>query len=429
MKRFFALTLILLLGSLLLPSAWAEEGPVILARSASAITSQTPGPTDAAASFEPGDTPAPTPSPDPAIRFVPEEGLPLPCEAYVLTEKRSFAFGGTVVSDMPLTLVSVAVSDGAGKVLLHAEAAPNEEEDAAVSYPLWDRTFPFEDDSLSAQMDFASLKPGTYTFTLTAANDAVGETVLYRSPFTVERTSAIHTLIPNDLRGTYRAAEAYLGDGVLPFTYQTGTYGQIWVDSGWLSRNMVTINTPFGTWRVNKAAEASFRQAVQYLRSTYIRVGGKWNTGVMRLSRLVRSSGGPYIGREEENTPFLSPHVLGLAVDMNAGGPNEAVPDNWALLCKEISENLIYNGIKEQNGYRYYDFTYIGTWGTAYERVPTVIQNYLLYELAFYRAGFFWGVYYDHTCDASHFGLGEYDPSVHTDSPLALRKVFEYIDE
>ena len=33
------------------------------------------------------------------------------------------------------------------------------------------------------------------------------------------------------------------------------------------------------------------------------------------------------------------------------------------------------------------------------------------------------------TCDASHFGLGEYDPDVHTNSPLALRKVFEYIDE
>ena len=82
-----------------------------------------------------------------------------------------------------------------------------------------------------------------------------------------------------------------------------------------------------------------------------------------------------------------------------------------------------------ENGYRYYDFTYIGTWGTEYEKVPTIIQNYLLYELAFYRAGFFWGVYYDHTCDARHFGLGEYDPAVHSDSPLALRKVFEYIDE
>ena len=164
------------------------------------------------------------------------------------------------------------------------------------------------------------------------------------------------------------------------------------------------------------------------MRTTYVHVGGRWNSGVIRLSRLVRSYNGPFIGRQEENSPFLSPHVLGLAVDLNPGGPNEAVPDNWATFCTEISENLIYNGIQEQNGLKYYDFTYIGAWGAAYERVPTIIQNYLLYELAFYRAGFFWGVYYDHTCDASHFGLGEYDPEIFSDSPLALRKVFEYID-
>lgn len=71
----------------------------------------------------------------------------------------------------------------------------------------------------------------------------------------------------------------------------------------------------------------------------------------------------------------------------------------------------------------------IGEWGQAYERVPTILLNYLLYELAFYRVGFFWGACYDHTCDASHFGPGELNPSVHSDSPLALRKVFEYIDE
>ena len=117
-------------------------------------------------------------------------------------------------------------------------------------------------------------------------------------------------------------------------------------------------------------------------------------------------------------------------MDLNGSiGLNDAAPDNWAVFCREISENLIYNGIREKGGYRYYDFTYIGDWGTAYANVPTIIQNYLLYELAFFRAGFFWGVYYDHTCEAKHFGLGEYDPNLHTDSPLALRKVFEYIDD
>ena len=398
MKRFLSLALILLLALTLLPSARAEEG-------------------DAAA-------------PDPTIYLVPEAGLPLPCEQYHLTEKRGFVFGGTVVSEVPLTRVSVTVSDQKDQVLLHAEAEIDPEDEAAVSFPLWDRTYPFEDESLSARTDFASLKAGKYTFTLKAAN-AAGEVTLYASPFTVEKTTALHTLIPNDFRGTYLTMAEYVGRGVLPFTYRTGTYGQIQIDRTWVSRNIVEISTPFDNpWKVNKAAAEPFKKAVSYMRNTYIHVGGKWDSGILRLSRLVASYTGPYVPREEEYTPFLSPHVLGLAVDLNGSiGLNEAVPDNWATFCKEISENLFYNGIKEKNGYRYYDFTYIGTWGTEYERVPTILQNYLLYELAFYRAGFFWGVYYDHTCDAKHFGLGEYDPEIHSDSPLALRKVFEYIDE
>lgn len=368
-------------------------------------------------------------APDPAIYLVPEEALPLPCEQYRLTEKRSFVFGGTVVSDVPLISVSVAVTDEKNQVLLQAEQAIEAEDEDATCFPLWDRTYPFEDQSLSARLDFASLRPGNYTFTLRAANDAMGEVVLYTSPFTVERTDAVHTLIPNDLRGTYPAAEAYLGEGVLPFTYQTGTFGQIQIDHTWINRNLVEVNTSFdGPWRVNRAAAEAFQKALSYMRNTYIHVGGKRDSGILRLDRLVATYAGPFLPREEAYTPFLSPNVLGLGVDLNGGnGINDPVPDNWDILCKEISENLFYNGIQEKNGYRYYDFTYIGAWGATYERVPTVLQNYLLYELAFYRAGFFWGAYYDHTCDAKHFGLGEYDPSVHTDSPLALRKVYEYI--
>jgi len=375
-------------------------------------------------------TQAADPAPSP-ILLVPEEGLPLPCQAYPLTEKRAFVFGGTVVSEAPLIRVSVMVSDGAGAVLLSAEAEPDPATEAATRFPLWDSTYPFADESLSGRMDFSALKPGTYTFTLTAASAPAGEVTLYAAPFTVAPVSALHTLIPNDLRGTYPAAAALLGDDALPFTYQTGTYRQIQIDNRWVSQNITSISTPFGgEWRVNRAAAPRFEQALRYMSTTYIHVGGKWDSGILRLNRLVHSYAGPYIARQEENSPFLSPHVLGLAVDLNQNiGPNIAAPDNWAVFCKEISENLIYNGIREKNGYRYYDFTYIGNWGTAYERVPTIVQNYLLYELAFYRAGFFWGVYYDHTCDASHFALGEHDPDIHSDSPLALRKVFEYIEE
>ena len=369
-------------------------------------------------------------SPDPAIRFMPEDSLPLPSETYALTEKRPFAFGGTVVSLAPLIRVSVTVTDEQAQILLQEEATFDPAEDPVTSFPLWDRTYPFADESLSGRMDFASLAPGRYTFTLRAASDG-HEATLYSSPFTVAKITDLHTLMPNDLRGTYLSAAAYLGEDNLPFTYRTGTYNQIRIDNAWVGRNIVEINTPFDApWRVNRAAVEPFERAISYLRHTYVHVGGKWDSNILRLSFLVAAYNGPYYARQEENTPFLSPHVLGLAVDLNHSiGPNEPAPDNWDIFCKEISENLIYNGIKTKDGRQYYDFTYIGNWGTEYQRVPTVIQNYLLYELAFFRAGFFWGVYYDHTCDASHFGLGEYDPAVHTDSPLALRKVFEYIDD
>ena len=440
MKRFLVLILIALLICPLLPPARAEEGASVPAPSEEpqAASAGTDAPA-AEPSAEPEGTPEPesisepqdTPAPNPAIRFLPEEGLPLPCEAYPLTEKRSFAFGGTVESEVPLSFVSAAVSDLEGNVLLQAKEVPDPADEAATHFLLWDKTFPFEDESLSGRLDFASLAPGQYVFTLKAANEAAGEVTLYIASFTVTKESARHTLIPNDLRDTYPAAEAYVGEGGLPLSYFTGSYGQIWLDSVWVGRNLVYIDTPFGDrWRVNKAAVEPFQKAIQYMRTTYIHVGGKWNSGITRLFRLMGSYNGPFYGRLEENTPFISPHVLGLSVDLNRHiGINNAVPDNWAILCREVSENLIYNGIREKNGLKYYDFTYIGNWGTEYANVPTVVLNYLLYELAFYRAGFFWGAYYDHTCDASHFGLGEFDPEVHTNSPLSLRKVFEYIDE
>ena len=176
MKRFLSLALILLLLCPLLPPARAEEGD--------------------------------TAAPDPTIYLVPEDDLPLPCPEYVLTEKRDFVFGGTVVCDVPLTGVSVTIGDENGQILQRVEDKIEAEDEDAACFPLWDRTYPFEDDSLSARTDFASLKPGTYTFALTASNDIVGEMTLYASPFTVEKTTALHTLIPNDLRGTWSAAEA-----------------------------------------------------------------------------------------------------------------------------------------------------------------------------------------------------------------------------
>ena len=63
------------------------------------------------------------------------------------------------------------------------------------------------------------------------------------------------------------------------------------------------------------------------------------------------------------------------------------------------------------------------------KNIPEPLTNYFLYELAFFRAGFSWGVYYPHKSDAMHFTLSELSPELFTDGPYAMRKVFTYIED
>lgn len=75
---------------------------------------------------------------------------------------------------------------------------------------------------------------------------------------------------------------------------------------------------------------------------------------------------------------------------------------------------------------QYYDFTYTGKYKNAVLDIPPEIVNYLLYELAFYRAGFRWGFYFDRA-DAMHFTLTESRREYFETGPYAMRKVFTYI--
>ncbi len=109
--------------------------------------------------------------------------------------------------------------------------------------------------------------------------------------------------------------------------------------------------------------------------------------------------------------------------------PNHNVLSNHELIGNDVRYALTYNGIlTDKNGQQYYDFTYTGNYKAKYKGVPTTIVNYLLYELAFYRAGFQWGFYYETACDGMHFMLSEKDINRHMDSDVGLRKVYEYID-
>ncbi len=57
--------------------------------------------------------------------------------------------------------------------------------------------------------------------------------------------------------------------------------------------------------------------------------------------------------------------------------------ENIAIINDEVRNKLVYNGIKQENGDSYYDYTTPAMRCWAYQSVPETVINYLLYELAF----------------------------------------------
>ena len=127
---------------------------------------------------------------------------------------------------------------------------------------------------------------------------------------------------------------------------------------------------------------------------------------------------------------YVSHHSLGTVVDLNTNlSVNSQRNKNKYLIYDAVANHLTYNGIQTgEDGVRYYDFTYDGSYRGAPEDMPPAIVNYLLYELAFYRAGFRWGFYFD-TADPMHYTLTESQYEYFEEGPFALRKVYEYIAE
>ena len=160
--------------------------------------------------------------------------------------------------------------------------------------------------------------------------------------------------------------------------------------------------------------------------------GPSLDTGAVCLKDLF-SNNGTIVRRFTNSKQFLSHHSLGTAIDVNAHSPsNKDKLSNREVIYREVTEHLTYNGIVTIGDHACYDFTYTGSarpWSEQRTKVPEPLMNYLLYELAFFRAGFSWGVYYPHTSDAMHFTLSELSPSLFDEGPYAMRKVFTYTDD
>lgn len=235
-----------------------------------------------------------------------------------------------------------------------------------------------------------------------------------------------------DFDGGYQEAIAFFGD-IEKFCYRyqwvEGRY--IVVDPLWEQEYIVAL--PFFTerdWLVHTDAVPYYLDAKEYLENGYVRVSGtNGDSGILRLSELICSYNGSYVARFNSQKTMISAHAFGTASDVNAALlPNANARENKELIAAEVGNLLAYNGISEEDGQRYYDFTYSGEYTASALQIPDTIINYLLYELAFYRAGFQWGYYYKGTSDAMHFCLPSEQVTYSHDGEGSLRKVFEYGD-
>ena len=366
------------------------------------------------------------------VVFLESSDFPLPSTETQIQRKRPFWIDGTIRSTSPITEVRVQIVDNHGNLRSEADKHFLTDENI-LTYQLLDLTFSSDIDGISENIKFQDLPVGTYSLLIHAAVNDGDAKLLSESQFRITDEYWIQ-LQPNSLRGNYSTALAFFGSPErFLFRYRFNKSSPIiTVDSDWISQYVAQATCLNGKkWTVHVDAVPYFEQACKYLESTYVRVSSsKHDSGPFCLADLVLKMDGTMIRRFTNSKEFISHHSFGTAVDINAHYPSQKDKiANREQIYKEVHDNLIYNGIIEIKGKQCYDFTYLGNGRRLIHDVPEPIVNYLLYELAFYRAGFSWGAYYPHTCDAMHFTLSELSPALFTDGPYAMRKVFDYVDD
>ena len=435
------ITILLLAGTMLLGTACGKteqavevkpeqptERPVSDATPIVIGLAVTPTPVAPEATEEPEPVPTDTPVPE-DFTFTPSEDLPLPGGSYSLQKGLPYAIDGTVTSRAPITRLYATISTSKGNTVETYEVKYDAAE-GMTEVRLLDNTFSKEIQCLSEQIKFQSLSKGDYKITI-GADNANGETKeLASSSFSVVQSTWIQ-LVPNNFRNNYTTALKFFGSEerfMFKFKFTTGAH--ITLDPEW-SKQYVgkakCLNNK--EWSVHVDAVPYFEKACEYLENTYIRVHGtNGDSKAVKLSKIVTMDG-TMVRRFTNDKLFISHHSFGTTVDINAHTTsNKNHLYNRDRIYQDVTNNLVYNGIEEVNGKKCYDFTYSGDSKELSNKIPERIANYLIYELAFFRAGFSWGVYYPHTSDAMHFTLTELSPDLFETGEYAMRKVFEYID-
>ncbi len=385
----------------------------------------------------PATTPAPSPSPAPSapseLVFEADANAPLPRITDRLARGASYQLGGTVRSSYPLLSVTVSIDCDYNMDLFYpyAQTVTFDPADAVYAYSLTgDQTQ--EGAPLSSLVDFSALHTGVHTLDiLTTSTAQTTPVLLCETRFYVlsERWERFEKADFNN--NSYATALAFFGDEErFLYRYQHVHARYTVADPDWENEYIVSFDAIEGgePWRIHRDALPWYRQAAAYLGVVHARVSGtNGDSGVLPLTALIDTYNGSYLSRFTSSQKYVSHHAFGTATDLNGGmGVNDNTAENDPIIADEVGNKLAYNGIKEENGVSYYDFTYSGDsllW--TFRGIPETIINYLLYELAFYRAGFQWGYYYVSTSDAMHFTLTDNIRLSH-DGSDGLRKVFAY---
>jgi hypothetical protein len=387
----------------------------------------------------PSPTATPTPSPTPyvpsVLTFDESADNPLPAQDSRLPLGRGFKLRGSVQSNYPLTSVSLRITCAYSEDprYPYVQSVSFDPHKAVYFYPL-DDALTQEGVSLDSLTQFSTLGVGIHTLKLYATSTGHPEPQkIFETRFYV-LSDNWNTIKKSDFsNSSYETALAFFKEkDAFLYRYQ-------WVDARytvaepeWENAYIISYNCLPGRelWRIHKTALPFYQTASYYLNNVHVRVSGtSGDSGVLLLRDMIDTYNGSYCSRFTSSQKYISHHAFGTATDLNGGmGANDMQKENIELVRSEVRDKLVYNGIKSENGVSYYDYTYLGDsliW--VFQSIPETVINYILYELAFYRAGFQWGHYYVSTSDAMHFTLTD-NIRISHDGNDGLRKVFDYIE-
>lgn len=380
-------------------------------------------------------TPSPTPRVPSVLTFDESADDPMPTRKDRLPLGKGYRLRGVVQSNYPLLSVSVSINCAYSEDLFYpyAQTVTFDPAKNVYSYPL-DDTLTSEGVSLDSLIQFSALHTGIHTLTIAATS--VGQPTpepLYQTQFYVLSDQWNKIQRSDFSNNSYETALRFFKDkDAFLYRYQWVDQRYVVADPDWENENIISYECLPGKepWRIHKKALPYYQAASFYLNNAHVRISGtNGDSGVLLLSDLIDTYNGSYCSRFTTSKQSISHHAFGTATDLNGGmGVNDNLKENIDLINTEVRDKLVYNGTKTENGVSYYDFSYSGDsliW--VYQTVPETVINYLLYELAFYRAGFEWGHYYVSTSDGMHFTLTD-NIRISHDGNEGLRKVFAYTE-